>query len=502
MTDTRPQKPLSNSPDVPSSVIAAMRPGGDISSRDMSSQNATRSESREPVSIPSASRSLLERFATRRRAVASILCVWTVTIGGFSAWYTHDRQNVTSLKLLNPENAPNAWEQQALQSFEKGAAKAHMLVNENGRHFIRMMRPLYFDNYCVRCHQHQGYELGDVRGGVALTVPIDPLWQAETKQTSLVIAALAGIWFLGVAAVGLGSNAFQRVQLEQERTLDELRTNEYKMRAILDQTFHFIGVLDTSGHVIDVNQTALAFVGVRSSAVLNKPLWETPWWTHDAAQQTRLREAIQSAASGETVRLEVTHVAADGGLHYVDFSLRPVRDEAGSVICLIPEGHDLTDRKLAEARLEEQAALLRTVLDGIPDIVTLQDTQHNIISHNKAGRDLIERAPDQFRGDKCYEIIGRDKPCDGCTMTTAVATGKVASWQRFIPELQRWIRSTNIPILDKSGQITMVVEQFQDITVQENRPARTHRHRRKTGIREPDARRIQSVGGIGDSREE
>ena len=369
--------------------------------------------------------------------MAIILCVWTVTIGGFSAWYTQDRKHVlsdmahiyasachdkdaiyrrwhathegvcisaaqglktsarpgastgtphvvpisprdasalrhsekytdgppiglgeiaphiTSLKPLNPENVPDTWEQTALQSFEEGVAEAHTLVNENGAHFIRMMRPLYFDHYCVRCHEHQGYELGDVRGGVTMTVPIDSLWQAEAKQTSLVIAALASIWCLGVAAIGLGALAFQRVQLEQEQTLDELRTNEYKMRAILDQTFHFIGVLDTSGHVIDVNQTALAFAGVRSSAVLNKLLWETPWWTHDAAQQTRLREAIQLAASGETVRLEVTHLALDGGLHYVDFSLRPVRDEAGSVICLIPEGHDLTDRKLAERALCE-----------------------------------------------------------------------------------------------------------------------------------------------------
>ena len=135
---------------------------------------------------------------------------------------------------------------------------------------------------------------------------------------------------------------------------------------------------------------------------------------------------------------------------------------------LLATVRDVTAAKLAESRLEEQAALLRTVLDGIPDIVTLQDTQQNIISHNKAGRDLIERAPEKFRGKKCFEIIGRHKPCDGCTLTTAVATGKVASWQRFIPELQRWIRSTTIPILDKSGQVTMIVEQFQDITVQEN----------------------------------
>ena len=498
-------------------------------------------------------RSLLARFATRRRAVAAILCMWTATIGGFSAWYTLDRQHVmsdmayiyagachdrdainrrwnathegvcvsaaqglkpaaspgalphalgtgalappnpsalrtspsssdeptletgansphiTSLKLLNPENAPDAWEEAALRSFEAGASESHTLLHENGTHQIRMMRPLYLENYCVRCHEHQGYQLGDVRGGVTLTVPIDSLWHAEARHTNLVTAALAGIWVLGILGIGLGAKAFQRVQWEQECTLDELRTSEHKIRAMFEQSRDAMLTLTPAPlRVTSANSAAVELFGCTSleSLLAAAPLSLSPERQPDGRLSSEKGlEAIDRAMREGSYFFEWTHTHREHGPLPTTVLLSRVGE--GENVFLLATVRDVTAAKQAETRLEDQAALLRTVLDGIPDIITLQDAQHNIISHNKAGRDLIERAPDRFRGGTCYEIIGRDSPCSGCTMKTALATGKVASWQRFIPELQRWIRSIHIPILDKSGQSTMVVEQFQDITVQE-----------------------------------
>ena len=56
------------------------------------------------------------------------------------------------------------------------------------------------------------------------------------------------------------------------------------------------------------------------------------------------------AALGEFIRFEATHVAKDGILHYVDFSLKPVKDETGKVIFLIPEGRDIAEYKSKKKR--------------------------------------------------------------------------------------------------------------------------------------------------------
>ena len=137
----------------------------------------------------------------------------------------------------------------------------------------------------------------------------------------------------------------QRVA-EQER-----RRSEEMLRAILDHSFQFIGLLDPAGRLLRPNQTSLDAVGVSREEVVGKYFWDTPWWTHSPAEQARLREAVGRAAQGEFVRYETTHPTTGGRVLTMDFSLKPVRDEHGAVVAIIPEGRDITESKRAEQAL-------------------------------------------------------------------------------------------------------------------------------------------------------
>ena len=132
-----------------------------------------------------------------------------------------------------------------------------------------------------------------------------------------------------------------------------LEASEQKARAIFDQTFQFIGLMKTDGTLVEANRSALEFGGIKASSVLGKPFWETPWWTHSPELQEKVRQAVKTAAQGEFIRFEATHTAKDGTLHYIDFSLKPVKDKAGKVIFLIPEGRDITERKQAESEVRK-----------------------------------------------------------------------------------------------------------------------------------------------------
>jgi PAS domain S-box-containing protein len=146
---------------------------------------------------------------------------------------------------------------------------------------------------------------------------------------------------------------------ERKKTEEALLKSERKMHAIFDQTFQFIGLMTIDGILIEANRTALEFGDIEASSVLNKPFWQGPWWAHSPELQEKLRQAVGKAARGEFVRFEATHVAKDGMLHYVDFSLKPVKDETGKVIFLIPEGRDVTERKQAEHKLLEYQKQLK-----------------------------------------------------------------------------------------------------------------------------------------------
>jgi signal transduction histidine kinase/ActR/RegA family two-component response regulator len=66
---------------------------------------------------------------------------------------------------------------------------------------------------------------------------------------------------------------------------------------------------------------------------------------------------VRDATGGELVRFETTHTGTDGKIHTIDFSLKPVQDETGKTVLLIPEARDITDWKRSEkekAELQEQ----------------------------------------------------------------------------------------------------------------------------------------------------
>jgi PAS domain S-box-containing protein len=135
----------------------------------------------------------------------------------------------------------------------------------------------------------------------------------------------------------------------------QLANREAKYRAIFHQTFQFIGLLEPDGRVLEANQTAMKAIGVSEEDVQGQYFWDTPWWSHSASEQDKLKHGVRRAAQGQFIRFETSHPTPDG-LMWVDFSLSPVFDENGSVRWLIPEGHDITARKNSELALAEAKA--------------------------------------------------------------------------------------------------------------------------------------------------
>jgi PAS domain S-box-containing protein len=60
----------------------------------------------------------------------------------------------------------------------------------------------------------------------------------------------------------------------------DLIHSERKFRAIFDNTFQFVGLLDVDGKLLEANRTALEAIGVTSDEVVGQLFWATPWWTH------------------------------------------------------------------------------------------------------------------------------------------------------------------------------------------------------------------------------
>ncbi len=100
------------------------------------------------------------------------------------------RFHITSLKPLNPNNAPDSFERQALLSFTQGKNEAITKEKSDGVTHYRYMAPLVIEQACLACHAAQGYRLGDVRGGISIRFNIE-----ETERALMLNRLLLGLLF-------------------------------------------------------------------------------------------------------------------------------------------------------------------------------------------------------------------------------------------------------------------------------------------------------------------
>ncbi len=155
----------------------------------------------------------------------------------------------------------------------------------------------------------------------------------------------------------------QRDITERARAARALADSERRFKAIFNSTYQLIGLLDVDGTVLEVNRTALDFAGMETADVIGRPFWEIVWGGLSPGARERVRTAIQDVAGGSSVRYEEEVSMADGSRRILDFTLKPVFDEAGKPVLIIPEGRDITDSRLAEEEarrhLQEAAHVMR-----------------------------------------------------------------------------------------------------------------------------------------------
>ena len=117
--------------------------------------------------------------------------------------------HITSLNPIRPENKPAEWEKKWLRSFEDGATENGEFFTEGPHSSFRYMGPLMVEESCLRCHAKQGYKVGQVRGGISVTIP----YLGNAIKTAMVLGH--GI----IAASGVFLILIGGTLLERKRTL-------------------------------------------------------------------------------------------------------------------------------------------------------------------------------------------------------------------------------------------------------------------------------------------
>ncbi len=179
----------------------------------------------------------------------------------------------------------------------------------------------------------------------------------------LPLLVASGVFLIGATFATIlwsfGATQQKSIKLANAMTCDlrqsthELHVHQKKMRAMFDSAFHLAGILDPEGNVVEANKTALDFGSTTIDKVRGVPFWETVWWSHSGDLQAKLKDAFEQVKLGNSVFMEAEHPHQNGEVVPIEFSMRPVFDDDGKLLWVIPEGRDISDRKRFEKSILE-----------------------------------------------------------------------------------------------------------------------------------------------------
>ena len=137
--------------------------------------------------------------------------------------------HLTSLRPIRPGNKPDDWERAALERFERGENEALSVEMSANRESLRFMAPLLVTQGCLACHEKHGYKLGDVRGGISVSVNYSPIELAVGNDArALVLTHL--MFFLVSAALSMVLLELLRHRwVALDDTIDKLRRTQKEL---------------------------------------------------------------------------------------------------------------------------------------------------------------------------------------------------------------------------------------------------------------------------------
>lgn len=109
---------------------------------------------------------------------------------------------LVSTTPLNPDNRAIGWEVRALEQLQSaGRQKFIEEVEMGGERQLRFMAPFFVTTTCLECHTRQGYQAGELRGGLAVVMPLGPFLAHRNEQIGRFAATHGLIWLLGLGGI-------------------------------------------------------------------------------------------------------------------------------------------------------------------------------------------------------------------------------------------------------------------------------------------------------------
>ena len=163
---------------------------------------------------------------------------------------------ITSLKPLNPSNKADPFENEALKFFEKNKNQQFFYKFDNKEENFNFMGALVTTKACMACHSHQGYKIGDIRGGIRVSIPLKTYTQQvanlhEQTQNSIIIVLIIAFSLMGILYLLISIFFKRQYEIENAKEILEEKVSQRteELEVIVSHEQHLKNILKITTEV-------------------------------------------------------------------------------------------------------------------------------------------------------------------------------------------------------------------------------------------------------------
>ncbi len=269
-----------------------------------------------------------------------------------------------------------------------------------------------------------------------------------------------------------------RYAIERQRGELALRHSEERFRVALKNSPIFVFNQDEELRYTWVYNPGF---GLKAEEMLGKQDWEIIA-AEDAQRLTAIK--LRVLTTGVATRDELSITTTQGTRCY-DLTVEPLRNEWQTVIGITCACIDISDRKLAEEKIREQAALL----DFTTDAILVRDLQNHILFWNKAAETIYGWQRGEAIGNNASELL-YDQQTSQEVETAFVTVQSIGKWQGELAKVTKTGKEILVAsrwslVRDEQGQPKSILTVDTDITEKKRLEAQLFR-----------AQRLESIGNL------
>ena len=240
----------------------------------------------------------------------------------------------------------------------------------DGQPVFRYMRAVVTEKQCLWCHAEQGYKVGEIRGGISVTVPmarydeLDAIHRKSDARRYSVIG-ITGELFLCLALVLLLAHESSRNRsMARQRAVEErLRESEGRFRALHSAIMDPVMVADSeTGLIVECNQAAEQFFGYSREEMIG--MHQGRLHPPDLSREGEPTKDFMERVNRIGVERSFPMMTADGDIRVMQAKTGVY--EIGGHRALVGIFHDVTEMLQSEAVLRESEHRHRVIFENSP----------------------------------------------------------------------------------------------------------------------------------------